>query len=202
MGTDKRPFKTVEPVEGHPIHHVEYSHSGDSLLVITSSLKPKLYSREGVELAEFVNGDMYIRDMRHTKGHVGAVTSAMWHPNDRDTFITASTDSTVRIWDVNNKWEHKSVLVVRPKGTAQRTKITACAYSPDGRWIGAASTDGAVNLWGTSGPLNRPSVTIENAHARQSETSGIVFSQDGNHVVTRGGDDTVKCNSESFKHSF
>jgi WD40 repeat protein len=30
-------------------------------------------------------------------------------------------------------------------------------------------------------------------HVRQSETSGMTFSQDGNYLVTRGGDETVKC---------
>jgi WD repeat-containing protein 70 len=191
MGPGLKPFKGLEPVEGHPIHHVEYSLSGDSLLVITSSLKPKLYSREGVEIAEFANGDMYLRDMRHTKGHVGEVTSAMWHPYTRENFLTGSSDSTVRIWDVNDKWEHKSVLIVRGKGTGQRTKITACAYSPDAKWIGAASTDGTLNIWGNNGPMARPYGTVD-GHVRQTETSGIVFSQDGNQLVTRGGDDTVK----------
>lgn len=193
MTSALRPFKTIEPVEGHPVHYLEYSLSGDSLLVIASSLQPRLFSREGVEICEFVKGDMYLRDMRHTKGHVAEVTSAMWHPFDRDQFITASADSTVRIWDVNNKWEHKTVLVVRGKGSGlqQRTKITTCAYSPDGKWIGAASTDGTINLWGTNGPMNRPSATVD-GHVRQSETSGMAFSQDGSHLVTRGGDETVK----------
>src|SRR5271169_847882 len=195
MSSALKPFKTIEPVEGHPIHHLEYSLSGDSILVITSSLQPRLYSREGVQISEFVKGDMYLRDMRHTKGHVGEVTSAMWHPYDREQFITGSTDSTVRIWDVNSKWEHKTVLVVRGKGTGLqlRTKVTTCAYSPDGKWIGAACTDGTVNLWGYNGPMTRPSATVD-GHVRQSETSGMVFSQDGNHVVTRGGDETVKRN--------
>ena len=98
MNAEMKPFKTVEPVEGHPIHHLEYSLSGDSLLVLTSSLQPKLFSREGIEIAEFHRGDVYIRDMRNTKGHVAEVTSGNWHPNNRDTFITGSADSTVRIW--------------------------------------------------------------------------------------------------------
>jgi WD repeat-containing protein 70 len=193
MNSGLKPFKTVEPVEGHPIHHLEYSLTGDSLLVITSSLQPRLYSREGTELVEFVKGDMYLRDMRHTKGHVAEVTSANWHPHARETFITGSADSTVRIWDVNDKWEHKSVLIVRGKGfeVGQRTKITTCAYSPDGKWIGAAATDGTINLWGTSGSMTRPSLTVD-GHVRQSETSGMAFSHDGNQLVTRGGDDTIK----------
>lgn len=194
MNAEMKPFKTVEPVEGHPIHHLEYSLSGDSLLVLTSSLQPKIFSREGIELAEFQRGDVYIRDMRNTKGHVAEVTSGNWHPQNRETFITGSADSTVRIWDVNSKWSHKSVLIVRGKGTGQqqRTKITACGYSPDGKWIGAAALDGTIHIWGTNGPMTRPSASVD-GHVRQTETSGITFSQNGNFLVTRGGDETVKC---------
>src|SRR5579859_1776013 len=201
MNAGLKPFKSVEPIEGHPIHHLEYSLSGDSILVLASSLQPRIYSREGVETDEFVKGDMYLRDMRHTKGHVAEVTSGQWHPWDRDQFITASADSTVRIWDVNNKWEHKQVLVVRGKGAGQghRTKLTACAYSPQGKWIAAAATDGTVNLWGTNGPMNRPTATVD-GHTRQTETSGMAFSQDENRLVTRGGDETVKLwDTRNFK---
>jgi WD40 repeat protein len=193
MGSDLKPFKSFEPVEGHPIHHLEYSLSGDSLLVFAASLQPRLFSREGIEISDFVRGDVYLRDMRNTKGHVAEVTSGNWHPHDRNLFITASADSTVRIWDITHKWEHKTVIVVRGKGAglAARTKLTTCAYSPDGKWIGAAATDGTVNIWGSNGPFNRPSGTVD-AHVRQTETSGMAFSQDGNHLVTRGGDETVK----------
>ena len=202
MNSELKPFKTVEAVEGHPVHHLEYSHSGDSLLAITSSVQAKLYSREGIELTEFAKGDMYLRDMRHTKGHVAEITSAAWNPLHRDEFITASADSTVRIWDVNSKWEHKTLIVLRGKGSgvAQRTKITACAYSPDGRWIGAAANDGTVNLWGANGPFNRPA-GMADGHVRLSETSGITFSHDGNHLVTRGGDETVKCTFVHLKNT-
>ena len=201
MNAALKPFKTIEPVEGHPVHHLEYSLSGESLLVLTSSLQPRLFSREGVQLSEFVRGDVYIRDMRHTKGHVAEVTSGSWHPSNRDEFITASSDSTVRIWDVNNRWEHKTVLVVRGKGTGHqmRTKVTTCAYSPNGKWIGGACTDGTVHIWGTNGPLTRPTATVD-GHVRQSETSGMVFSCDGNYLATRGGDETVKLwDTRNFK---
>jgi WD40 repeat protein len=193
MNGGLKPFKSLEPVEGHPIHHLEYSLTGDSILVFAASLQPRLLTREGVEVSDFVRGDVYLRDMRNTKGHVGEVTSGTWHPLNRNQFISASADSTVRIWDLARTWEHKEVLIVRGKGPglAQRTKITTCAYSPDGKWIGCAATDGTINIWGTNGPFTRPSGTVD-GHVRQTETSGIAFSQDGNHLVTRGGDETVK----------
>ena len=35
-------------------------------------------------------------------------------------------------------------------------------------------------------------MTIEGAHVKGSETGSLVFSVDGQTVLTRGGDDTVK----------
>lgn len=41
-----------------------------------------------------------------------------------------------RIWDVENKRKQKSVIVVKSKERGARTRVTACAYSPDGNMIG------------------------------------------------------------------
>lgn len=40
-----------------------------------------------------------------------------------------------RIWDVENKRKQKTVIVVKSKDRGARTKVTACAYSPDGNII-------------------------------------------------------------------
>ena len=56
-----------------------------------------------------------------------------------------------------------------------------------------ACTDGALHMWQTKSNFVRPSMTIEGAHVKGSETGSLVFSVDGRTVLTRGGDDTVKC---------
>lgn len=53
--------------------------------------------------------------------------------------------------------------------------------------------DGALHMWQTSSNFVRPSMTVENAHVKGTETGSIVFSVDKQTVLTRGGDDTVKC---------
>lgn len=56
-----------------------------------------------------------------------------------------------------------------------------------------ACFDGALHMWQTNSNFVRPSMTIEGAHAKGFETASVVFSVDGRTVLTRGGDDTVKC---------
>jgi WD40 repeat protein len=94
-----------------------------------------------------------------SSGHIAELTSGAWHPKDAKTFITSSADSTIRwdnlsqfivgsaaahcfpslhrIWDVENKRKSKGVIVLKSKERGTRTKITACAYSSDGKSIAA-----------------------------------------------------------------
>lgn len=87
------------------------------------------------------------------------------------------------------------MIVVKSKQPGSRTRVTACAYSPDGKTIAAACQDGAVHTWSTSSNFARPSSTVEKAHLKDTATSGIAFSHDGKSLVTRGGDDCVKSRS-------
>nr|VWO96630.1 Transcriptional repressor TUP1 [Ganoderma boninense] len=195
-----KPFKTWEPAGSYYIHDVKFSNDGQQFLVVSGTPQAKLYDRDGEELATFIKGDQYIRDMKNTAGHVAELTACAWHPKDPQTFITSSVDSTIRIWDVENKRKQKTVIVVKSKERGARTKVNTCAFSPDGSLIGGACLDGALHMWQTKSNFVRPSMTIEGAHAKGSETGSVVFSVNGTTVLTRGGDDTVKLwDLRSFK---
>ncbi|KAI0271520.1 WD40-repeat-containing domain protein [Gloeopeniophorella convolvens] len=193
-GMDQRckPFKSWEPAESYHIHDLKYSPDGQRFLVISGTTQAKLYDRDGEEQATFIKGDPYIRDMKNTAGHVGELSSCAWHPKDSQTFITGSADSTIRIWDVENKRKQKTVIVVKSKERGARTKVTACGYSPDGRYIAGACLDGTLHLWKTNSNFVRPDMTVQEAHAKGTETGSLTFSVDGNSILTRGGDHTVK----------
>ena len=40
-----------------------------------------------------------------------------------------------RIWDINDKYKQKQVIVVKSKERGARTRVTACAWSSDGKYI-------------------------------------------------------------------
>ncbi|KAH0838597.1 transcription factor [Lanmaoa asiatica] len=178
MTSHPRSFKTWEPAGSYYVNDVKFSNNGQQFLVIPATLQPRLYDREGEEVATFIKGDMYIRDMKHT----------------------AYDTKSLRIWDVENKRKQKTVIVVKSKERGARTKVTACAYSPDGNIISGACLDGALHIWQSSSNFVRPNMTVEGAHAKSTETASVVFSVDGRTVLTRGGDDTVKLwDIRSFK---
>lgn len=192
MNQSFRPFRSIEPCGGNQIHDLQYSLTGDSFLVISGSARAKLLDRDGSELCEYIKGDPYIRDLRHTDGHVAALTAGTWHPTDRQFFATSSQDGTIRIWDVDRKRKQKSVIVHKSRERGGRSPATTVAYSTDAKWIAGAFQDGSLHLWPSNGPFLRPSFSIPEAHQKSTETSSILFSRDGHTMVSRGGDDTVK----------
>ncbi|KAI8616061.1 WD40-repeat-containing domain protein [Chytriomyces sp. MP71] len=188
-----RPFKSInEPCGGNPIRDLQFSPSGDQFLIASGSNQAKLYDREGNSLLEYNKGDMYLRDMKNTKGHISALTGCKWNPVDKTTFLTASLDSTIRIWNVENKRENKAVIAVKSKDKGGRTAITAAAYSPDGKIIAGMGQDGEFRLWDSKGPFLRPTHSIEGAHMSNSVTSSISISMDNLSLITRSNDDTLK----------
>lgn len=56
-----------------------------------------------------MKGDMYIRDLKNTKGHITGLTWGEWHPKAKETILTSSEDGSLRIWDVNDFKSQKQV---------------------------------------------------------------------------------------------
>ena len=204
--TTLRAFRSVDPfatrsaatAETHAIHHVQFNPlSGSVFLCVAAHPQARIISRDGDIVTEFVKGDMYLRDMHNTKGHISEITAGGWHPNDRNLCITSGTDSTLRIWDINNKRSQKDVIVFKSKaaGSAGRTKMTTVAWSSSAQGpnvLVSAALDGTLVMYGGNAPFNRPAGEIRDAHRPQTWTGGIDISSDGRMVVTRGGDDTIK----------
>ncbi|CAG8970768.1 hypothetical protein HYALB_00001553 [Hymenoscyphus albidus] len=205
--TTLRAFKSVDPSasktstnsETHPINHVEFNPlSGGTFLCVSAHPQAKVMSRDGEVLAEFQKGDMYLRDMNNTKGHISEVTTGTWNPANRDICVTAGTDSTLRIWDVNFRRSQKEVIVhkSRAAGSAGRTRMTAVVWgSPlqgGSNILVATALDGSLVMWSGDGPFARPTAEIREAHTPNTWTGGLDISPDGRMVVTRGGDNLIK----------
>ncbi|KAH7104634.1 transcription factor [Auriculariales sp. MPI-PUGE-AT-0066] len=193
MASDSaKPFKSWEPAGSYYVNDIKYSQAADMFLVVSATLQAKLYDREGEEKGMFMKGDPYLRDMHHTAGHVAEMTACAWNPWEAKTFITSSADSTIRIWDVENRRKQKTVIVVKSKERGARTKVTHCAYSYDGGIIGGTCLDGALHMWNSNSNFVRPKLTVDGAHIKGTDTGSLCFAMDGRTVVTRGGDDSLK----------
>lgn len=202
-----RAFKSVDPTfskdhesaETHPIHTARFNpHSPARMLVVSATPQARILSRDGETLLEFNKGDMYLRDMNMTKGHISEITSGTWHPSNSEICVTAGTDSTLRIWDATYGSKQKNVIVHKSKtaGSAGRSRMTAVAWGSQAEGgnslLVSAALDGSLLMWAGEGPYIRPTGEIREAHTPDTWTSGIDISSDGRLVITRGGDNTIK----------
>ncbi|XP_077284006.1 gastrulation defective protein 1 homolog [Arctopsyche grandis] len=191
MDTSMRSFRTLRPCENHPIKCLQYSATGDTILVISGCAQAKVLDRDGFEVIECIKGDQYISDMAKTKGHTASLNSGCWHPNIREEFMTSSQDGTLRLWDVEKPKQHKNIIKPRAQGGVKTTPV-ACTYSRDGNTVACGCYDGSIQLWDHRKSFVNTSILVRDAHQKQSEISSLVYSYHGNHIATRGCDDTLK----------
>ncbi|KAL6516219.1 hypothetical protein OROGR_019524 [Orobanche gracilis] len=155
-----------------------------------SEAQAKIYDRDGLPLGEFVKGDMYIRDLKNTKGHISGLTCGEWHPKAKETILTSSEDGSLRIWDVNDFKIQKQVI--KPKlSRPGRIPITTCTWDREGKRIAGGIGDGSIQIWNIkAGWGSRPDIHVGNSHT--DDISGLRFSSDGLILLSRSFDATMK----------
>ncbi|XP_053195712.1 WD repeat-containing protein 70 [Scomber japonicus] len=183
-------FRSLQPCECHQIKSLQYSVTGDVILVVSGNAQAKVLDRDGFNVMECVKGDQYIVDMANTKGHTAMLNSGCWHPKIKEEFMTCSNDCTVRTWDLNSDKKHKSVFKPR---SVQGKKVTptCCTYSRDGKLVAAGCQDGTIQIWDRNLSVHTK-FHCRQAHTPGSDTSCLSFSYDGVTLASRGGDDTLK----------
>lgn len=191
MDSTFQSFRSMTPCGNYPIKTLQYSSTGDAVLVVSGMSQAKVLDRDGHELIECVKGDQYVADMARTKGHTSPLTCGSWHPKVKDEFLTTSEDGTCRLWDVKKPYHNKSIIKCRAQN-GLRTVPTACTYSRDGNLIACACMDGSIQVWDHRKMFVNTTLMLRNAHQSGTETSCIAFSYLGHWVATRGCDDTLK----------
>ncbi len=191
MDSSLQSFRTITPCESHPIKNLEFSANGDVVLVISGACIAKIVDKDGFVKGETIKGDQYITDMSHTKGHVAMLNDGTWHSRDKEVFATCSNDGTCRIWNVQNLKTHKSVIKPRSSGGLRATP-NSCRYTRNGELISVGCNDGSIQMWDTRRSFVNTSRLIRDAHSKGSEITCIQFSYDGNNLLSRGTDETLK----------
>ncbi|EDN06271.1 conserved hypothetical protein [Histoplasma mississippiense (nom. inval.)] len=186
--TTLRAFKSVEPSakkqsaasEIHPVHVARFNPLYPSqVLVISATPQAKIFDRDGDMITEFVKGDMYLRDMRNTKGHISEITSGAWSPTDYNLCVTAGTDM---MWSGDGPFLRPSAQI--QGAHTKDTWTSGLDISPDGRLVVTRGGDDTIKLWDTR-KFKTPITTVSHiSGSKYSHNANIMFSPSGANIIT------------------
>lgn len=165
------------------VNSAVFSPDGHRILTASSDATARLWDADGKPLATLnghcpPGGDYGL--------HGCAVYSAEFAPNGRH-ILTASSDSTARLWDADGK----------PIATIEghESRLTKAGFSPDGRYILTASSDATARLLDAEGKLLaalKGHCTPEHYGMYGCAVVSAEFSADGSRILTASSDATAR----------
>ncbi|NER98348.1 MAG: peptidase C14 [Symploca sp. SIO1B1] len=120
-----------------------------------------------------------IQEKNCLEGHIDEVWATAYSP-DGATLASASSDKTVKLWNVQDG-SLLTTLIGHSDG------VWAIAYSPDGATLASASSDNTVKLWNAQDGSLLATLT---GHSRQ--INKMAYSPDGATLASASSDKTVK----------
>jgi WD40 repeat protein len=179
--------ESVATLKGHtaPVNNAAFSPDGK--FAVTSSV-------DGTARLWNASTGQFLLEL---KGHTGEVNTAVFSPDSR--FVaTASADGTAHIWSALSGEslvivrEHQNKLVAKEDKDVEILKasqgvINQVAFSPDGKLLVTANTDGDVQIWDAQTGAN---IALLNGH--KGSVNDASFSPDGKLIVTASSDHTAR----------
>jgi WD40 repeat protein len=116
------------------------------------------------------------------RGHKESVLGVDFSP-DQTHIVTASADSTARIWNISIPHARSAVAIL----IGHRSAVRSALYSPDGRLIATASDDRTARAWDA-----RTGQLLHVLTGHEKEVSAARFSPDSRFIVTASADGTAR----------
>ncbi len=112
-------------------------------------------------------------------GHTGSVFAVAFSP-DSKIAATASTDHTIRLWDVATGSLIRTLL-------GHTNSASSLAFAPDGRTLASGSDDTTVRIWDVATGEELLSLS-----GNQDVVWGVAFSPDGKSIASVGYDSSLR----------
>jgi WD40 repeat protein len=158
------------PEQESPISSVAFSHDGRILATGAADGRVKLWDvLSGKEIAPL-------------ERQRGGVFWVLFSP-DRAHVATASAGGDVRVWHLPTR-----MPIATLTGHEAWGRVSAAAFSRDGRRLATAGWDGTTRLWDTARYDHSPLVLWKH----QEPVRAVAFSRDDRVLATGSDDDTVK----------
>ncbi|TVY13791.1 Ribosome assembly protein rrb1 [Lachnellula arida] len=140
-------------------------------------------------------GEGWATDSRPFTGHTGSVEELQWSPSEKNVFASASSDGTIKVWDVRSKSRTAALSVqvsdtdVNVMSWSHQTTHLLASGADDGQWAVWDLRQWKPNT-SSSSPSKPTPVASFNFHKEQI-TSVEWHPTDDSIVAVAAGDDTL-----------
>ena len=189
------PGAVVGPQHNKPISTIR-AHKSEGYAVDWSPTVPggKLLTGDNdglIYVTTRTDGGGWVTDTRALRGHTGSVEEIQWSPSEQSVFASASSDGTVRVWDVRSKSRKPAITVqvsscdVNVMSWSRQTTHLLASGADDGTW---AVWD--LRQWKAAG-ADRPQPLASFAFHKEQITSVEWHPADDSIMAVAAGDNTV-----------
>lgn len=194
------PGTTITPQQKQPVSTLKM-HRTEGYAVDWSPLVPqgKLLTGDNdgkIFLTTCGDGGKWTTDNRPFVGHASSVEDIQWSPNERNVFASASSDGTVKVWDVRSK-SHKPALSV----TVSTTDVNVMSWSHQtAHLLATGADDGQWAVWdlrqwkptpNNNQSLSAPKPVASFSFHKEQITSIEWHPTDDSIVAVAAGDNTL-----------
>jgi len=192
------PGTIITPQQNKPVCTIR-AHKSEGYAVDWSPLHPagRLLTGDNdglIYMTTRTDGGGFVTDNRPFQGHTSSVEDIQWSPSEASVFASASSDGTVRVWDVRSK-SRKPALTMQISNTdvnviswSRQTQHLLASGADDGEW---AVWD--LRQWKPSanGAASKPTPIASFNYHKEQITSVEWHPTDDSIVAVAAADNTV-----------
>ncbi|KAL6850565.1 Ribosome assembly protein rrb1 [Amphichorda felina] len=193
LQTFDNPGSTVTAQQNKPVSTIR-AHKAEGYAVDWSPTVPgKLLTGDNdglIYLTSRSDGGGFQTDNRPFQGHTGSVEEIQWSPSEQSVFASASSDGTIRIWDVRSKARKPAITMqvsdydVNVMSWSRQTSHLLAAGADDGTW-------GVWDLRQWKASSNKPQPLASFNFHKEQVTSVEWHPTDDSIVAVAAADNTV-----------
>ncbi|KAI1326623.1 WD domain-containing protein [Xylariaceae sp. FL0255] len=188
------PGTVITPQQNKPISTIR-AHKSEGYALDWSPLVPtgKLLTGDNdglIYATTRTDGGGWVTDTRPFHGHTSSVEDIQWSPQEASVFASASSDGTVRVWDVRSKSRKPAITV-----QVSNTDVNVISWSKlTTHLLATGADDGVWGVWDLrqwKGGADKPSPIASFAYHKDQITSVEWHPTDDSMVAVAAGDHKV-----------
>ncbi|KAF2972115.1 hypothetical protein GQX73_g1413 [Xylaria multiplex] len=188
------PGTIITPQQNKPVSTIR-AHKSEGYALDWSPLVPggKLLTGDNdglIYATTRTDGGGWVTDTRAFQGHTSSVEDIQWSPQEASVFASASSDGTVRVWDVRSK-SRKPAITVK----VSSTDVNVISWSKlTTHLLATGADDGVWGVWDLrqwKGGADKPSPIASFAYHKDQITSVEWHPTDDSMVAVAAGDHKV-----------